>query len=93
MVPNGRQGLIARSALRKKEKELLKKSAVWRNRSFAATPVHAQDPGLTAKLHGKMSEVDKGFLKGPFEVPRCGCPVEAVLPPMRVWARSLCQRP
>lgn len=44
--------------------ELLKTSATWRNRSFAATPVHAQD---RAKLwEVTMSEVDKGFLKGPF---------------------------
>ena len=47
--------------------ELLKKSAVWRNRSFAATPIHAQDPELTAKLwEVTMSEVDRGFLKGPY---------------------------
>ena len=47
--------------------ELLKKSAVCRNKSFAATPVHAQDPELTAKLWDvTMSEVDKGFLKGPY---------------------------
>ena len=39
--------------------ELRKKSAVWRNRSFAATPVHAQDPELAAKLwEVTMSEVD-----------------------------------
>ena len=47
--------------------ELLKNSAVWRNQSFAATPVHVQEPKLTAKLwEVTMGEVEKGFLKGPF---------------------------
>ena len=47
--------------------ELLKKSSTWRNQSFAAAPIHKDEPGLTEKLwEVTMSEVDKGFLKGPF---------------------------
>ena len=47
---------------------LLAKSSVWRNHSFAAAPIHQDEPDLTKKLYEvTLDEVQRGFLKGPYE--------------------------
>lgn len=47
--------------------ELLAKSSVWRNQSFAASPVHQDNPKMAQQLFDvPMDEVQRGFLKGPY---------------------------
>ena len=46
--------------------QLLLKSAVWRNQTMAASPIHGGEPELASKLwEVTNSEVERGFLKGP----------------------------
>ena len=47
---------------------LLAKSSIWRNRSFAAAPIHQDEPDMTQKLYEvTLDEAHRGFLKGPYE--------------------------
>ena len=48
--------------------QLLLKSAVWRNQTMAASPIHGGEPELASKLwEVTNSEVERGFLKGPYD--------------------------
>ena len=48
--------------------ELLVKSSVWRNKSFAASPIHKDDPDMAQQLYQvTLDEVGRGFLKGPYD--------------------------
>eukprot|EP00434_Breviolum_minutum_P036075 symbB.v1.2.031949.t1/scaffold3768.1/size50661/2 len=48
--------------------ELLLKSAVWRNETMAASPIHGDEPAMAAKLwEVTNAEVERGFLKGPYD--------------------------